>query len=249
MLKFAVYALWFALPPLQGAIAYRMWRQKSYRDYPLFFAYILEQLVRFPIVFYYYQLNVETPYRHAWAGFQAIEAILQIGIICELFADVFSPYEGIRRIGSSILRWASISFLLAAILVAAYSTGTDSSKVLGYIFAMSRSVEIVQAGLLLLLAVSSSLLGLEWKPRALWIALGFGLFTSVDLIAYTIRYQFGIANQPMLSLVANIAYIFALLFWVRAFYFKPASVPLREPSQADWDVHSWNRALSQLLRR
>ena len=249
MSNFAVYALWLFCAPLQGAIAYRMWRRKNYCEYPLFFAYVLEQLVRFGILFSCYQLHQQETYFHAYAGFQAIEAILQIGVICELFSDVFRPYEGIRQIGPSILRWASVFFLFSAILVAAYSTGADSYKYLGQMFAMERSAEIVQGGLLLFLALASSLMALEWKWQTLWIALGFGLFTGVNLIAYTIRFESGMSSQHQLSLLSNVAYDFSVLCWVRAFYFLPEGAGPRGQQSSEWDVQSWNRALLQLLRR
>ncbi len=249
MSNFAVYALWLVSPPLQVAIAYRMWRRKNYRDYPIFFAYTLEQLIRFAILFYYFQHNLQESYNHAWAGLQVIEAILQFGIICELSSDVFRPYEGIRQIGPSLLRWASIFSLFSAVLVAAYSTGADSYKFLNHLFAFARSEEIVQAGLLLLLAVASSLLALEWKPRTLWIALGVGLFTTVNLITYTVRFQTGISSQQTLSLISNAAYDCAVLFWVRAFYAKPKLALQPDQQLTFWDVQSWNRALLQMLRR
>ncbi|MGH9512052.1 MAG: hypothetical protein ACRD2U_07930 [Terriglobales bacterium] len=249
MLKFALYAFWFTLPPLQGAIAFRMWRQKIYRQYPLFFVYTLEQLVRFAILVYYQQPDLRTSYAHAYAGLGAFEAILQIGIVCELFSDVLRPYEGIRHFGLSLLRRTSVLFLLLAILVSAYSRGADSSRFLGNMFAIDRSAEIVQAGLLLLLAVTSSLMALEWSPRTLWIALGFGLFTSVDLVAYTIRSQTGPSTQPILSLISNAAYVFSVLIWVRAFYAESEARPPSGKGSADWDMESWNRALLQLLRR
>ena len=249
MSHFALYALWLFLPPLQAAIAYRMWRRKNYSDYPIFFAYTIEQLVRFAVLFYWYQLQVQATYLHAYAAFQAIEAILQIGIVCELYSDVFHPYEGIRHFGPSFLRWASVFFLFLAILVAAYSTGADSYKFLGNLFAFERSLEIVQAGLLVVLVVAASILALQWKPRTLGIALGVGLFTAVNLIAYTVRFELGMSTQHPLSLVCNAAYDFAVLIWVRAFYAVPKVVPELEPRPVDWDPHSWNEALSEYLNR
>ena len=249
MSNFASYALWLLLPPLQGAIAYRMWQQKNYRDYPIFFAYTLEQLARFAVLFYWYRLHASTTYMHAYAAFQAIEAILQIGIVCELYSDVFRPYEGISHFGPSFLRWASVFFLFLAIVVAAYSTGADSYKFLGNLFAFERSLEIVQAGLLVVLVIASSILALQWKPLTLGIAVGFGLFTGVNLIAYTVRFELGMSAQHPLSLVCNVAYDFAVLIWVRAFYAVPKVVPELEPRPADWDPHSWNEALSEYLHR
>jgi hypothetical protein len=249
MSNFATYALWLVLPPLQAAIAYRMWRRKNYRDYPIFFAYTLEQLARFAVLFYWYQLHVQTTYLHAYAAFQAIEAILQIGIVCELYSDVFRSHEGIRQFGLSFLRWASVFFLFLAIVMAAYSTGADSYKFLGNLFALERSLEIVQAGLLVVLVISSSILALQWKPRTLRIALGLGVFTGVNLIAYTVRFELGMSTQHSLSLVCNAAYDCAVLVWVRAFYAVPKVVPELEPRAADWDPHSWNQALSEYLHR
>jgi hypothetical protein len=72
MSNFASYALWLVLPPLQVAIAYRMWRRKNYLDYPIFFAYTFEQLARFAVLFYWYRLHASTTYMHAYAAFQAI---------------------------------------------------------------------------------------------------------------------------------------------------------------------------------
>lgn len=249
MSNFASYALWLVLPPLQVAIAYRMWRRKNYLDYPIFFAYTFEQLARFAVLFYWYRLHASTAYMHAYAAFQAIEAILQIGIVCELYSDVFRPYEGIRHFGPSFLRWASVFFLFLAIVVAAYSTGGDAYKFLGNLFAFERSLEIVQAGLLVVLVIASSIMALQWKPRTLGIALGFGLFTAVNLIAYTVRFELGMSTQHSLSLVCNAAYDFAVLIWVRAFYAMPKLVPKLEPRPADWDPHSWNEALSEYLHR
>jgi hypothetical protein len=249
MSNFALYALWLLLPPLQGAIAYRMWQKKSYRDYPIFFAYTLEQLARFAVLFYWYQLHASTRYMHAYASFQAIEAILQIGIVCELYSDVFRPYEGIRHFGPSFLRWSSVSFLFLAIVVAAYSTGADSYKFLGNLFALERSLEIVQAGLLVTLVVASSILALQWKPRTLGIALGFGLFTAVNLIAYTVRFELGMSTQHSLSLICNAAYDCSVLIWVWALYAVPKVVPELERRAADWDPQPWNEALSEYLQR
>jgi len=47
-----LYALWLFAPTLQSAIGYRMWTRRLYRDYPVFFAYILNQLVIFFVLVY-----------------------------------------------------------------------------------------------------------------------------------------------------------------------------------------------------
>ena len=180
MLTVLVYVFWLVAPALQSAIGYRMWIRRLYRDYPLFLAYTIEQLLRFLVLFYCYQLGIRDVYRHAYIGWEAADVVIKFGVICELFSHVFRAYEGIRKLGFALLRWASVILLFIAVIVAASTQGSDSDRFLAGFFAMQRSVEIVQGGLLFLLFVLSSSLGLHWKHETLGIALGFGVESAKD---------------------------------------------------------------------
>src|SRR6266849_6681534 len=206
MLGVLLYALWLTASALQSAIGYRMWIRRLYRDYPLFFAYIINQLVRSLVLFYFYRLGIRDVYRHAYLGSEAVNTAIKFGVICELFSHVFRAYGGIRELGFALLRWASVILLLIAVIVAASTTGSDSDRFLAGFFAMERSVEIVQGGLLFLLFVLSSSLGLQWKQHTLGIALGFGVVTSIDLAAFTLRAQLGMVSHGILSLISSAGY-------------------------------------------
>jgi hypothetical protein len=138
--------------------------------------------------------------------------------------------------------------LLLGILVAASSTSYDADPFLANFFAMERSAEIVQGGLLLLLFALIALLGLKWKQHTFGVALGFGLITSVNLVTFTLRAQLGAGSGDVLSLISSAGYNCALLVWMVTLY---ARKPIRQPVQyvPHWDVESWNRALGDFLRR
>ena len=248
MLPILVYALWLVAPVMQSAVGYGMWIRRLYRDYPLFFTYTIEQLLRFLVLFYCYRLGIRDLYRQAYLGWEAVDVVIKFGVICELFSHVFRHYEGIRGLGSILLRWASVILLFVAVLVAATSPGSDSDRFLAGFFAMQRSVEIVQGGLLFLLFVLSSSLGLQWKHETLGISLGFGVISSVNLATFTLRAQLGMNSHDILSLISNAAYDCAVLIWLVALY---ARKPVHQFNQhiPSWDVESWNRALLELLRR
>jgi len=248
MLTVFVYALWLVAPALQSAIGYRMWIRRLYRDYPVFFAYTISHMLSFLVLFYCYQLGVRDVYRHAYLGCEAVDAVLKFGVICELFSQVFRQYEGIRQLGSVLLRWASVILVLIAVMVAASTSGSDSDRFLAGFYAMERSVEIVQGGLLFLLFVLSSFLGLQWRRHTLGIALGFGVLSSVHLATFTLRAQLGMASQDILSLISNAGYDCAVLVWLGTLYVRK---PVHQFSQhiPHWDVESWNQALVGLLRR
>ncbi len=248
MLAVFPYALWLMASALQSAIAVRMWARHLYRDYPLFFAYTLSHLLSVPVVLYCYRLGDRDLYRNAYAGLEIVFAVLKFGVICELFSHVFRPYDGVRGLGSVLLRWGSVILLLIAVVVAASSGGSDSDRFLAGLFAIERSVELVQGGLLLLLFIFSSSLGLRWQHRTWGLALGLAVVTSVELAAFTLRAQLGATGHDILSLISNAAYDCAVLIWLLTLYTHKAEHHFEHRVQS-WDVDSWNRALLDLLRR
>src|SRR5205823_5175597 len=217
------------------------------RDYPLFFAYTIEQLLRFLTLFYCYHWSTPITYRHAYFGLNTVEAVLQLGVISELFFHVFRPYAGISHLASALLRWAAVVLLLIAVLLAGLTSGSDSDLALAGFFAMERSLQVVQGGLLFLLFVLVSALGLRLRQPSFGIALGFGIFTSVNLAAYSLRVQFGMTSHEVLSLISSAGYNCAVLVWLVSLYARePVLRKLHIPS---WDLESWNQALLDLLRR
>ncbi len=249
MLTVWTYALWVVLPAMHSLIGYRMWTRRLCRDYPLFFAYTLSHVVRFGVLFYCYHLGVRDVYRQAYLASEAVDVVLKFGVICELFSHLLQPYEGIREVGFVLLRWASVILLLIAAVVAASTPGSDSDRFVAGFFAMERSMQIVQGGLLFLLFVLSSSLGLQWKQPTLGIALGFGVITSVHLATFTLRVQFGVASQDVLSLISSAGYNCGALMWLGTLYARKPVHQFGGGIQQHWDVESWNQALLQLLRR
>jgi len=248
MMTSLLYTLWVMLPPLQSTIGYRMWARQLYRDYPLFFAYTISQVARFVVLFYCYQAGIRDVYRQAYLTAEAVDLVIKFGVICELFSHIFRPYDGIRQLGAALLRWASVILVLIAILVAVLSSGPDSDRFLAGFFAMERSVALVQGGLLFLLFILSSSLGLQWEQLTLGIALGFALQTAVSLATFTLRAGIGISSHDVLSLISNAGYDCAVLIWLGTMYARKPVHQFEHRVQS-WDVDSWNRALVDLLRR
>jgi hypothetical protein len=242
------YSPWLLPAVLLSVIGYGVWTRRLYRDYPLFSAYIVGHLARLLVLFYFYRLGIRETYRHAYLYAELIEAMLKFGVISELFSNLFQSYDRIRSWVSVTLRWASAIFLLVAVLVAAASTSYDSDKFLAGLFGMERSVVIVQAGLLFLLFAVSSSLSLKWKPHAFGIALGFGVVTSVNLAAFTLRAGLGVSSDDTLSLISSAAYNCATLIWIVTLYAGQPVHP-QVPPVPPSNVESWNRELGDFLRR
>ena len=104
----------------------------------------------------------------------------------------------------------------------------------------------MQCGLLLFLFAFSYFSGLPWRSHALGIALGFGLFASVQMVSAAMQARLGMTNYETWRWVGMASYNCAVLVWVA--YLLPHRREVVAPAPAPAEVKSWNQALLQLLR-
>ena len=242
------YVLWVAHPCVQAVIAVFMLKRRLHREYPIFFAYTLSHVVRFVVLFSVYHHGGHESYRETYLVADVLDAALSFAAIYEVFSKVFRPYEGIRKLTGILFRWALIVLVLVAVLTSAGATGADNQRILAGLFAFNQGVHIVRGGLLFLLILFCSYLGLRWNHFVFGIALGFGLSSSVQLVAYATRAHLGPVGSRTLSLISAAAYNCAVLVWL--YYLlspAPAERPARLPSYKE--LEEWNQALLEVIYR
>ncbi len=248
MMARLILVIWIGGGVLEATVGWAMWRRKLIREYPLFFSYIASQLVKCLVMLPIYLMHDKELYMQAFAFFEAIDAGLSFAVIYELFRITFREYEGIRELGWMLLRWAVVVLLAVSVIAAASAPASDTKPFLAGLFALEQSVSVLRAGLLFLLFVFHSSLGLRWARMSLGIAIGFAMVTAVGLITYSLRSHFGPGVTAALSLIQTAAYDCALLEWLYvALQPSPERVATLRP--AKWDVEGWNQALLELLHR
>ncbi len=112
-------------------------------------------------------------------------------MIAELFAHVFAAYKTIQKWGTIVVRGATVILVLAALIVASLSNLSDPNNFLSKFFAMERSVEIVQGGLLFLLFALCYALALQWKQPSLGIAFGLCYYNWHISVVFTVSAELG----------------------------------------------------------
>jgi hypothetical protein len=227
-------------------MAILMFRRKLYRELPLFFAYLLFKVFlncmlwlfrhQMPHYFYIY-----------WIG-EAIGSVLGLAVIYEIFTTVLKRYETIHRTGSLIYRWAAVCLLLLATITAARAPGFDPAQMIEGILVLERGVRIVQAGLLLVLFLFASYLGLSWRSYVFGIALGFGMYASAELILVAIRAHIGADADQLYRWVKMVAFDCAAVIWT-AYMLQPLPKPGTVKSLPKTEAAVWNHALTKYLRR
>lgn len=231
----AYYPLWVAHPVLQVGLAVAIWRRKLLRTYPVFFTYVVSEVVMF-LVLFASQKNYDAYFYLYWTG-AGISALLGFKVIHEVFTDVLRPFHALRDFSSMLVRWAGLVVMLIAIMSAMGSMKSGFPVVVAGLLSLERSVRVMQCGLVLFLLMFSRYLGISWRHRSFGVALGFGLFAAVELGGIGLRVT-GVMSPTMLNVASMFAYNLAVLVWF-AYFALPAgeqrrSVVLLQPQR--WDV-------------
>ena len=120
-------ALWMTHPVLELSLAGVLFWRRLHRTFPVFFAYIVFQVVNFVLLFPIYRYDKGRTYFYAYWISAAISLAIGFKVIHEIFLDVLRPYPNLKDLGTLLFKWAALVMLLVAMVVTAASQkGIDS---------------------------------------------------------------------------------------------------------------------------
>ncbi len=224
MLRYVYYGLWVAPALVFAFLTVVMLRRGLRKKYPFFFTYAVYQVLGFGIQFYTYHRS-QLQYFYAYWTLAALSIALGLAVIYEVFTDVFRPFSELRDLGAVLFRWAALVLVLAAVLIMATSETAHLYRVFATVVTLERSIRVMQCGLVLLMLLCSSYLGLSARSRIFGISVGFGLIAATDLISLTVLAEFGKAVLNYVNLTKMAVYLGASLLWT-------AYMALPEPGRA-----------------
>src|SRR5438874_2603476 len=245
--SFLWHYLWIAPRALQFVIAIVMIRRKLFRDFPMFFVYIVFEVVQGGALFVLDHSPAVSAYQYwyaHWVG-SLISMTWRFCVIWEIFCTVVSGYPGLEKLTRIIFRWAVV-FLLLAIAVAARAKGDGSLHLHSRIHVLDLSVDVMQSGLWLVLLGFSSYLRLSWRSFAYGIAFGMGIFSTVDLAIEGMRVWGGFVAGYAFDFVAMATYHCCVMMWMAYLWIPETSRQIVQDLPEN-DVEQWNAELQRLL--
>ena len=217
-----VFLTWLLGPVLQTTLLAFMVRRKLHTVFPRFFSYVVYQLVKSGILALIYRYRQENYFDAYWTG-NAISVLLAVTVLDEILQNLLKQYGGIQSLASLIFRWACGLLLLLSIVSALSTQETFADRVVSAVLAFDRSVRLMQCGLCFLLLILCRLLKNCWRQQVFGIALGFGIFASIELILVSILMNFGHGPVATVSLLKGISYNAITFLWI---------LYLRRPSES-----------------
>ena len=237
-------ALWTFPVVLLLAIVWKM-AAGSRHTFPLFFTFSVYQIFAWIALVFVEQLATREQHFYAYSAISMVGAALQFAAIYEIFANVFRPYDALRDFAAVMFRWAGLVLILVVGLQAFSTSGNDSRLMLGLLIA-ERSVSAIACGLLLFLLLFSKNLGLNWRAQTFGIALGFGLFSGVELGLWTSRILFSCPWGTTLDLFRGLNWNATLLLW--SYYVFAPERKTAEAFAPKLILERWNQVLRSVNR-
>jgi len=222
-----MYLSWVAGPVLETVLLACMVHRKLHRVFPRFFSYIIFQVLKSGILFLTYRYYEEAYFDAYWTG-SAISVILAVTVMDEILQHVFKDYGGAQNLGAVIFRWACGLLLVLAIVTAVTSQDGSADRVVAVVLTFDRSIRVMQCGLFCLLMILCRLLKNCWRQQVFGIALGFGLFASMEMILVSLAMSYGGKAGPTLSLVKSAAYNVVTILWIGYLRQQAQSIPAVE---------------------
>ena len=146
----------------------------------------------------------------------------------EILQHVFKEYGGAQNLGSVIFRWACGLLLLLAIVTAFTSEQGSADRVVAAVLTFDRSIRVMQCGLFCLLMILCRLLKNCWRQQVFGIALGFGVFASIELILVSVAMRYGGSVGATISLAKSAAYDAVIILWIGYLRQQAHSIPAVE---------------------
>ena len=233
------YVLWFSASTIQFGVLVAMYRRGLQREYPYFFNYTVLQVIGDPILFVMNRQGYTLYYFSYWLS-AALSALISFAVLYEIFQHAFRPYEALRDLGVILFRWSALVILLVAGMWAVTSGHpAQEGSITNAILLAERSVRLMQCGLVFFLLLFSEYLGISRRNLLFGIALGFGLFASVNMLVASGLSHAGVVHVSVLRWINSGAYSLSALIWLG----YTALAPSRGGAQAARRSQDWNSAL------
>jgi hypothetical protein len=184
-------------------------------------------------------------YFYGYFTMYAACAVLLYLVCIEVFRSALAAFPGILKIAIVVFRWAALVAVIVSLSSVPYAN-KDLSTIIANIsyYGLVRSVSVLELCLLAFLGLSMNALRMSVRDKAFGIALGFGIMSAGEFIAFSLSSHLASANDPVQFLCESLL-LAALAVWlVYCFVPEPTPKPVLMPASSA--IYRWNEIATAL---
>ncbi len=246
--SFLWHYLWLAPHALQIVIAVIMVRRGLFREFPFFFAYTIFQILEEGTLFildHHPRVTGIQYWQAQWIG-HLIAIALRFSVIREVYSNAFRDYPGFKQLSRILFRVAATALIFIAIVIVARAPDDGTIPLLAGVPKVELAASMVLGGLVLLLLGFASYAGLAWRGFGHGIAVGFGVYSCVQLATQTMRIWTGPVAGYVFDLITMTTYHCSVVVWL-VYLLAPELAGRRVKPLPENNLEEWNAELQRLL--
>jgi len=246
MIRSSLALPWVAALVLQAILAGVLLAKKMWRKFPLFLSYAVTNLGLGLTAYVVFRSRSPFAYFITYWVKEGLGLLLGLAVVYEIFVHLFRPYPGLRKLATLVFQGVVVCLLILGCIVAYAQPVGERTPIVASVYIVEEATRILEVGLLLTLFLFASVFGLHWRQYAFGIALGLGIFVTVELVAVAMRFQFGITANPIFGIVRTVSFNLSLVIWM-SYLLAPelATSPAEMPKRAQ--LEQWNNAIMELI--
>jgi len=192
--------------------------RRRYRQFPIFTAFIFMNVLRTIVLYFTESLGTKATYFYTFWSLGILDTLLQISVVCEMYALTFRPLGGWARDTRPVFKWLVMTTVVVAAglawLAAPHARLWIQVVVIkGTFFSSVLMTELFVA--MIALSVKS---GLPSKTHVARISEGLGFYSAVDVLVEAAHSYFGVGRgvhiYTTLSQVRMTAYLVCVGYWI-----------------------------------
>jgi len=245
-LKVLLPQLWIAGMVLQALLAIVLLAKKTWKNFPVFTIYSIFGLMM-GLSLYSLRFS-KLAYNQVYWFTEVLGLLLGFGIFYEIFRTLLNSYPALRTLARSIFQWSALGLMLLGCIVFYSQSSGDLNPLMSTMLVVEEATRTIEVGLLVFLFLFASAFGLHWRQYLFGVALGFGIFISVELVAVSMRLHFGHTAEVAVNFARIIAFNLSLLTWL-GYLLIPESTARNTDLPKLAQLEQWNHALTELIHQ
>jgi hypothetical protein len=245
-IKQFIYGLWLAGIGLQATLGVTLLMKRMWRQYPVFTGYSLFCFLQ-SLLGYELQGKPQL-YSYVYWVCEAFGFVLGLGVIYEVFNRLLVSYPALHRLARRMFQGTGMVLIVLASGVIYFHSAIEGSKFVAAFVLLEEATRIAQVGLVIFLFSFSHALGLGWRQHLFGIALGLGIFTTVELVSITMRAHMGVLATPAFNVVRALSFDTSVLVWI-GYILLPERITRTGEVPKRAQLEQWNQAVMELISR
>jgi hypothetical protein len=233
---------------LQFPLAAAVIGKRLWRNFPIFAAYSVTNLIAAVVLYGTRKIGPSSYLNfYTYWVFEGIGVVLGFGVVYEVFRELLEPYAALRRIAVITFQCVLAGLVVLACIVA-YARPSGMHPLLAAVEIPEEAARVVEVGLLVFLFGFARAFGLHWRQNIFGIALGLGVFTSVELGAVAMHTHMGQTAYQALNLARALSFNTSLLVWL-GYILAPERVTSTAQLPQRAQLEQWNQAMMELIHQ